>query len=242
MTFMLASLFPNITMKKYILGALVASFLISLSFGFVAAAEDPLASIACIPGKTLEENRSKCGISQIGNSIRATIRAALQIFFIVLLIALAGSILFDFWKTGASAQFYVENKKRFTGVVVGLLGLAFMFGGSLDMLRELGVPEEYMDYASFLLSLLPIEHAYAAQTVKPLLGGSYLDIIMRGVKVLWTWIVFPIMIAGWFFAGFKYVAAQGSPEKIKEAHGVLTAIVLVTVFVLFVQGFLSSLF
>lgn len=229
-------------MKKYILGALIASLFVPLSFGFVSAAEDSLASIACIPGKTMAENKSKCGISQIGNAIRATIRASLQIFFIVLVIALAGSILFDFWKTGASAQFYVENKKRVTGVVLGLLGLAFMFGGSLDMLRELGVPEEYMNYASFLLSLLPFEHAYAAETVKPLIGGSYIDIIMRGVKVLWTWIVFPIMIAGWFFAGFKYVAAQGSPEKIKEAHGVLTAIVLVTVFVLFVQGFLSSLF
>ncbi len=242
---MLANLFSQRNMKKYILAALTASFFLPFSIGFVSAQGDPLAGIACLPGKNMKENESKCSVSQAPAVIKAIIQGGLKIFFVVLTITLVGSLLFDFWSTGASSgstQFFLNSKKKIGGVVLGLLCLLFMFGGSLDLLRDVGVSEDYLYWASYFLSMLPIDHAYAAGEIKPLIDKPPLEILMNGIKVLWVWVVFPIMIAGWFFAGFKYVAAQGSPEKIKEAHGVLTAIVLVTVFVLFVQGFLSALF
>ncbi len=221
------------------------SFFLLSSFFFISPilvhAQNPLDGIACQPGKTMAENKGKCGVSQIKESVKKLLQLTVKVVLIVALVAMVGSTLFDFYQTRGGPQFYLKSRAKIAGIVIGLILLAAAFNlGSI--LREAQVNPELLKYLDYILSLMPIDRAYAQGATSFFTSDLNLwQIILAFVKVLWVWLVFPLMIGGWFYAGFQYVSAQGNPEKIKDAHGTLLAIVLITVFVLFVQALLISL-
>jgi hypothetical protein len=239
---MLAKLtfFSKVSHKSFFLSLFLASslFFVALSPVF---AQNPLDGIACQPGKTMAENKSKCGVDQIKESVKNLIRFVVKVVLIVALVVMVGSTLFDFYQTKGGPQFYIKSRAKIAGIVVGLLLLAAAFNlGSI--LRELQVNPNLLKYLDYILSSLPIDRAYAQGATSFFSSNLTLwEIILAFVKVIWTWLVFPLMVGGWFYAGFQYVGAQGNPEKVKDAHGTLLAIVLITVFVLFVQALLISL-
>ncbi len=234
------SFFPKMSYKSFFLSIFLAFslFFVTLS---PALAQNPLDGIACQPGKTMAENKSKCGVDQIKETVKNLIRFVVKVVLIVALVVMVGSTLLDFYQTRGGPQFYIKSRAKIAGIVVGLLLLAAAFNlGSI--LRELQVNPNLLKYLDYILSALPIDRAYAQGPTSFFTSdlGPW-EIMLAFFKVFWNWIVFPAMVGGWFYAGFQYVGAQGNPEKIKDAHGTLLAILLITVFVLFVQALLISL-
>ena len=241
---MLASLSPSF-FSKVSHKSLFLSLFLALSLFFVTLspvfAQNPLDGIACQPGKTMAENKGKCGVDQIKETVKNLIRFVVKVVLIVALVVMVGSTLLDFYQTKGGPQFYIKSRAKIAGIVIGLLMLLAAFNlGSI--LKEAQINPQMLKYLDYILSAMPIDRAYAQGPTSFFKSDMDIwQIFLNFIKVLWTWLVFPAMVGGWFYAGFQYVGAQGNPEKIKDAHGTLLAIVLITVFVLFVQALLIAL-
>lgn len=191
----------------------------------------------CEPGPDMVKN--PCTVTNIKPFVKADIMwflfvGLIMVYPIRLMIAIAND-----WKDsqgGNSANFFVKLKQRSAQFVVGvILLLVAIYSGSI--FKELQVNSVYQQFNIF--SLLPVEHAYA-QGVPAFMPGDPMDILLLFLQVLWKWLVFPIVIGAWFWAGFKYVAAQGSGEKIKEAHTVLLTVAVLTGTLIMIQGFVYA--
>ena len=236
-----ATLFSVSRFKRLFVSVILGSSFLFVGISPALAQQNPLDGIACQPGRTMAENKGKCGVDQIKESVKNLTKFVVKVVLIVALVAMVGGTLYDFYETRGGPQFYTKSRTKIAGIVIGLLMLLAAFNlGSI--LKEAQINPQMLKYLDYILSAMPIDRAYAQGPTSMFTSDLTLwQIILNFVKVLWTWLVFPAMVGGWFFAGFQYVAAQGSPEKIKDAHGTLLAVLLITVFILFVQALLISL-
>jgi small-conductance mechanosensitive channel len=150
-----------------------------------------------------------------------------------------------------------EAKQRLTNVVLGiiLIAIAASVTGYVALLALLGVNSKFLDPiralfsffesgAHSVLSILATQ-AYAQEpstTLPNPLGVTNLyDFLLVIIRTVMRWFVFPIIVASWFITGFKYVAAQGSPEKLLEAHKWLWWTFIGTVIIMLAEGFALAL-
>lgn len=198
-----------------------------------------LSKLVCLPGPDM--NTQQCKVSDIPSYFDNNIQ------LLLLLGAVFSLIMFGFYYAkdvaagafGEQAQIHTNMKKRLLQIAGGFFGI-FVCLKALSILAGLGLDPAYrkpFEYFKIFSSLLPIDHAYASEASPLFPGGPVVWVKIFG-NMVWNWVVLPAMVVGWFMSGAKYVLAQGKPEKIKEAHGYILAVLIFSVFVIFVQGLL----
>ncbi len=108
------------------------------------------------------------------------------------------------------------------------LGIGFLLIGGLLMavISTFATSKYKTFFEPFLYSfnespLFGIATAHAATATQHLPNALVVDtpydVFVLLYQFAMRWVLIPIVIAAWVYSGFLFVAAQGSPEKIKEA-------------------------
>ncbi len=224
--------------------------LINLSFAlicFFGVLHGVDAQTALSGDKVCGSGTTPCTFSDLGHVLKSALAFLLQlaIMFVVVMIVYSGIKLMT---AQNKATELAEAKTRLWNVVLGVILLSLIASVStyIVMLKFLGVQDSVLQFLSslfaYLPQLLPIEHAYAADTLPNPLGVSSLYEFLKTIIVLVIrWFVFPVIIFTWLYTGFLFVAAQGSPEKLKDARGWLWWSVIGTAIIVLAEGFALSL-
>ena len=221
--------------------AFLVSLCLTISLGFVYSAG--LAG-TCGDGDTA------CKLTDLGPVIKGGLQFILMITGLVIILAIVRTGL-SFANAGDKAQAWKEAKERLKRVVIGmiLITIAVSVTGYITLLKLGGVGGDVINIISKLFGIsmvdvLPVTHAYAqtGQLANPIPGASNLyDFLLLILKLFIRWFVFPALVFSWVFTGFKYVSAQGNPEKLTEAHKYLWYTLIGTVIIMLAEGFATAL-
>lgn len=233
-------------MKKIFSLIFCLSLLMPTTFVF---AEQTLQNIDGGLATTCDQNQDGCKLSDIKPIWKNVVEIVLvlgtfSIFFMVCWTV----IRIMFLKPSQSASEINEVKEKFFYAVIGFVIIVAIAGGFLFAVYEtIGVNSEFLNALKKILSYSFIDTAYAAgANVNLLLPNptnitNLYDFMLVIFQVLVRWFVFPAVIFAWFFVGASYVYAQGSPEKLKEAHKRLLYVFVGTVIIMALQGGLIAL-
>lgn len=223
--------------------AFFATFTSLLSIQFVFGAG--------LAGTCGDVGQDACTLAQLGPAIKGGLQFVLLVAGLVIIYAIVRTGL-SFATTGDKAGALKEAKERFKRVIIGmiLITLAASVTGYLALLQLGGAGKDVLDIISKIFgtaidTLSPVMHAYAQDTGKlpnPVPGATNLyDFLVLLLKLFIRWFVFPVLIFSWVFTGFKYVSAQGNPEKLTEAHKYLWYTLIGTVIIMLAEGFATAI-
>lgn len=144
-----------------------------------------------------------------------------------------------------------EAKKQGGNALIVLIVVVF-FGSLFIAFASALLKSEYVNFLRQLFSLInessfgvSIAHAQAPATAQhlpnPLVVNSVYDVGVLIYQLVMRWILIPVLIGSWVWAGFLFVQAVGNPEKIKYAKSRLLYSVIWTVILLFVLGLAYAL-
>lgn len=230
---------------KYV-KALLIPFILALTFSSLYASglagtcgDGPDASTAC----NLTTNLS--GV------FKGALMFMLQVSALVMVLAFVMVGLGYIQASDKAAQLQ-EAKRRLKNVVLGLLLLTVVASAAfVGVFKYIGVDAKVLDPLRILLqghallpSILPFAHAYAADgdpLPNPLGVNNLMAFLVLLLKLVIQWIIFPILVAAWAFTGFKYVGAQGNPQKLADAHKYLWYTFIGTVIIMLAEGLATAL-
>ncbi|MEK7098800.1 MAG: TrbC/VirB2 family protein [Patescibacteria group bacterium] len=86
--------------------------------------------------------------------------------------------------------------------------------------------------ALFVSAYFTAPPAFAQQTLENPLRFSSLEKFIEGVLQAVVMVALPIIVAFIVYAGFKYIFARGSIDKIKDAHKNFTYVIIGTILIL----------
>ena len=149
--------------------------------------------------------------------------------------------------SGNSAQYLAKWKKRIKNSVIALLIIVVAMGLVLGILAAIGMRAEVLQFLQGLLantsntSFGIFNHA-AAQDISDIVDSTVTDdgvgytnffpnqtipsLILLSVKFLVNYVAAPALVAATIWAGFLFVRAQGSSEKIQKAKKFATRVVI----------------
>lgn len=142
---------------------------------------------------------------------------------------------------GNSKAFGEAKGKLFNLLTTFILAVLLLSGFFLVILRGVGVKEDFLTIFNLFFSVLPIEHAYAAELPNPLGSNNIYDIGLGFLSAFIRFFVYPLLIFFWVLAGFKFVAAQGNPKEITTAKKWLWTTFIITLVIFSAQGFLFGI-
>jgi len=137
----------------------------------------------------------------------------------------------------------LESTKKQLGVIVTSIVVAILFIGGLAMaFWNAFVTQEYRTFFGRFSSLIEdtpvfgILHSYAAGLPNPLVVNSVYDVGILLFQLSMRWIMIPVLIGSWVWAGFLFIQAQGNPEKLKYARERLWYSFVWTIILMLVLG------
>ena len=192
-----------------------------------------------------------CTLDGLGPVVQKGLQFILLISGLVIILAVVKTGI-SFAQADDKATALKEAKERLKRVVIGLIliTIAASITGYLALLQLGGVGGNVLDIVSKFFGVkasafLPVTHAYAQEAGKlpnPIPGATNLyDFLALLLKLFIRWFVFPVLIFSWVFTGFKYVSAQGNPEKLTEAHKYLWYTLIGTVIIMLAEGFATAI-
>jgi hypothetical protein len=137
-------------------------------------------------------------------------------------------------------------------IIIGIPASIVMY---LAFIQFAGVTSQFMGYIRAFLSEVDtnlVQHAYAQVTTQNASSGSgtftnplgvdnLYDFVLLLLNLVIKWFIYPAMLFAWLITGFRYVAAQGNPTKITEAHQWLWWSFIGTVVSVMLKGFAIAL-
>jgi len=127
-------------------------------------------------------------------------------------------------------------------IVSSVLIAIFLIGGlAMAFWNSFVKPEYRAIFSKFLsmfndTSLFGTLHAYAEGLPNPLVVNSVYDVAVILFQLSMRWIMVPVLIGSWVWAGFLFIQAQGAPEKIKYARERLWYSFIWTLVLMFTLG------
>ncbi len=188
-------------------------------------------------------NPNPCPIKDIFSELKDVFIVAV---IVVGLLAILAFVILGFKGLSASDQPAVlaEAKKQGGRALVVLIVLVF-FGSLVTVFLDALVKPEYTDFlkqlfSSFNDSIFSIQSAYAQTQPKSLPNALVVDSVYDvGIiiyQLVMRWILIPVLIASWVWAGLLFVTAIGNPKKLEYAKSRLYYSVIWTVILMLVLG------
>ncbi|MBP6888694.1 MAG: hypothetical protein KBC21_03240 [Candidatus Pacebacteria bacterium] len=146
------------------------------------------------------------------------------------------------WFAAAQGQTgaYKEATKKAAQSILGLLILVGLFGGVLVvLLKYLGATEPVVKLLE-LISQGLIPHAYAQTLPTPIEDTNLYDFILKILRLIMRFFVYPLLIVIWVWTGFDFILAQGKPEALSKAKKLLVWATISTFVVVMIQAFLMA--
>ena len=204
-----------------------------------------------VPASALDLTKPLAGDWRCGNPNPCTVLeifAELKDVFIYAVIVVAFFALLSFvWigvkgLTAADQPAVMAEAKKQGGNALIVLIVVIFFGSIFIAFASALFKSEYVNFLKQFFSLLndssfsiPVAHAQE-HLPNPLVVNSVYDVGVIIYQLVMRWILIPVLIGSWVYAGFLFVAAQGNPGKIEHAKSRLLYSVIWTVVLMFVLG------
>lgn len=141
----------------------------------------------------------------------------------------------------------LQATRKQAGVIISSVLIAiFLIGGLAMAFWKAFVKPEYQTFFSKFLSRIEDTsvfgtlHTYAAELPKglpnPLVVNSVYDVAIILFQLAMRWIMVPVLIGSWVWAGFLFIQAQGNPERINYARQRLWYSFIWTLVLMFTLG------
>lgn len=144
--------------------------------------------------------------------------------------------------TAADQPAVMAEAKKQGGNALLVLIVVIFFGSIFIAFASALFKSEYVNFLKQFFSLinevpLGVSVANAQEHLpNPLVVNSVYDVGVLIYQLVMRWVLIPILIGSWVWAGFLFVQAVGNPEKIKYAKSRLLYSVIWTVILMFVLG------
>ncbi len=187
---------------------------------------------------------NKCDtFSELGKVIKGVLGLVMKIFSAVAVLLIIVYFIFAWFKRKeGDVRAYAEARNRLVNIIFTFGILALLAGGVyITFLQSIGVNSGLLQTLKEIFgSVSFIETAYAdfPDTVT---SATWYDFLLLFMTYAIKWVFYPIIIVIWIWTGFIYVAAQGAPEKLKEAHKILAYSLITTVAVIMAQSFFFAI-
>lgn len=175
---------------------------------------------------------------------------------VVIIILSLSAIGFAIWKSSIypeqSSTEMTKMKKQLLSLAISLAAIIFLGAVFIAALNAFVLPK-YNLLKNFISRIgdTPIFttlHTYAADTAgcnghlcNPLVVETTYDVLVIFFQFAMRWILIPIIIGSWVWAGFLFIQAQGNPEKINHAREKLWNTLVKTLILMFALGIAFAL-
>ena len=227
--------------KHYLLSALLASFLLFISFHGVYA------QTASISGDELcgATADTACNFTHVKTIFQKVLYAFVIIggSALVLFISIRLVQAWYAYRSGNAGAIKQAGENIFQGIIGFFIVFSVLGGIRAAGLSYLGTKPEFLKFLE-LISEAFVPHAYAVEEgllPNPLGSNSLLDLILAGMNLAMRFFVYPALLIMWVWSGFQFVFSRGNPEGLKKARSWLLWAFLVTVISFMLQGFLLAL-
>ncbi len=230
--------------KQFLLNVLIACMLLFVSVnGVHALAPVPFTTIDKICGDSFDLS-TKCTINNFKVFFNGIVLYGSVLLVVVLTALIFGRLIIGAKKLiiDGNASAWAEAKSQAGSSVIGYIILIFLIGGGIFwVFNSIGAAPWVTRIFNLFISDSFIQNAYAADSLfsNPLPGVTNVyDLVLTFVSLALRFVVYPILLGFWVYVGFSYVLAQGNPEKLNKVHSWLLVIVICTLALFMIQGFL----
>jgi hypothetical protein len=213
--------------RKYIITITLTAVVILFSLG--------MTHLYALSADNLCGNPNPCPISDFKVAISNTLLMLVSFATLYMLIKVLyrGGVALAALSNG-NENSYIAAKKETGNALLGFLIFVLIAGGiASTIFGVFGLKPVFFNF----LSEIFIDHAYASGTTtvntflpNPLIGVSDIyDFLGAVLRILMSFIVYPVIIMAWVWSGFSYVIAQGNPEALTKTHRRFLIVVILTI-------------
>lgn len=227
----------------------VATYLLSVFFAGVIT---PISAFALdfskpLAGDTRCGGTTACSITAIFTELKDVFIMAIVVIAFFALVALIWTGVKGL--TAEDQPAILQATRKQAGVIISSVLIAiFLIGGlAMAFFKAFVKPEYYNFFGNFfskiedtpILGTLHANAQVAAQTpssLNPLVVESVYDVAILLFQLAMRWIMIPVLIGSWVWAGFLFIQAQGNPERINYARQRLWYSFIWTLVLMFALG------
>lgn len=228
---------------KIISGTFFATYLIPM---FATLIFLPVSAVALDFSKPLAGD-TRCG-GATACSINAIFPELKDIFIMAIVVIAFFALVAIVWTgvkglTAEDQPAVLQATRKQAWVIISSVLIAIFLVGGLAMAfwNAFVKPEYRAIFNKFLsmindTSLFGTLHTYAAGLPNPLVVNSVYDVAIILFQLAMRWIMIPVLVGSWVWAGFLFIQAQGNPERINYARQRLWYSFIWTLVLMFTLG------